>query len=279
MRFFRPIGDLKGWQRFGFEVAIIVLGLGITLIAQELISNANRARETRQAMEAVEGELVMMLVFTSERLAIEPCRREQTLALAEMLQQPGDAWPGVPAENLNRDLGGLMLPVVLRTPSRPIPDSSWRALLASEAGTGLDRATFSALNNIYDVVIDMRQSQIEAWRLKGALSHLAAPGTLTAAQRREARIALGELAAIEAMFTINAAQLREYVVAMDYRNDRRFDALFASATSKEDLNAFVTDARPIYGACINDAEYQPIYDHYNALTGESATIPAREAAP
>lgn len=34
MRFFRPIGDLKGWQRFGFEVAIIVFGLGITLIAQ-----------------------------------------------------------------------------------------------------------------------------------------------------------------------------------------------------------------------------------------------------
>lgn len=38
MRFFRQIGDLKGWKRFGFEVGIIVVGSGITLIAQDLIS-------------------------------------------------------------------------------------------------------------------------------------------------------------------------------------------------------------------------------------------------
>lgn len=49
MRFFRKIGDLTGWKRFGFEVAPIVFGLGITLIAQDLICNANRARATRRS--------------------------------------------------------------------------------------------------------------------------------------------------------------------------------------------------------------------------------------
>ena len=54
MRFFRRIGELKGWKRFGFEVGIIAIVLSITLIAQELIPNASRARETRQAVDAVE---------------------------------------------------------------------------------------------------------------------------------------------------------------------------------------------------------------------------------
>lgn len=280
MRFFRQIGELKGWKRFGFEVGIIVIGLSITLIAQELITSANRARETRLAMDAVEGELVMMLVYTSERMAIEPCRQGQTQALAALLQQTGDAWPSlINNDRLNHNLDGLMLPVVLRTPSRPFPDSSWRALLASDAAMALDREAFAALNNIYDVVLDLRQGQIEAWRLKGRLSHLAAPGILDAAQRREARAVLGELSAIEALITINAAQLREYLVSMDFRNERRFDALFASATAKENLDAFVADARPIYGACIDDVEYQPIYDHFNALTGANAVIPPRDVAP
>lgn len=52
MRFFRKIGDLTGWKRFGFEVAIIVFGLGITLIAQDLISNANRAKRARPSMRS-----------------------------------------------------------------------------------------------------------------------------------------------------------------------------------------------------------------------------------
>lgn len=278
MRFFRPIGDLKGWQRFGFEVAIIVFGLGITLIAQDLISNANRARETRQAMDAVEVDLVLMLVSTSERLAIEPCRREQTLALADQLQRPGDAWSFETSEGLNRNIDELVLPVVLRTPSRPWPDSSWRALLASSAATGLNRATFAMLSSIFDSSADIREAQNEAWRLRARLAHLAAPGTLNAVQRREARAVLSELAAVEGSITINAQQLREAILAIDFRNEQRLHAAF-TRRGVAAIDAFVTGARPIYGACINDAEYQPIYDHYNALTGERTTIPRRETAP
>ena len=86
MRFFRQLGDLKGWKRFGFEVAIIVFGLSITLIvfglsitliAQELITKADRARATLQATNAVKAERMASYATASERLAVEPCRREQ----------------------------------------------------------------------------------------------------------------------------------------------------------------------------------------------------------
>ena len=101
MRFFRPIGDLKGWKRFGFEVAIIVIGLGITLIAQDLISNANRARATREAIDAVEVDLVQLYLHSSERLAVEPCRREQVRALADRIERSNGYWTAELPESIN----------------------------------------------------------------------------------------------------------------------------------------------------------------------------------
>ena len=136
MRFFRQIGDLNGWKRFGFEVAIIIVGLGITLIAQDLISNANRARATREAIDAVEVELVMLYLHSSERLAVEPCRREQIRALADRIERSNGYWTAEIPESINRNTEHMVLPRVLRSPRRPWSDATWRALLASEYRRG-----------------------------------------------------------------------------------------------------------------------------------------------
>jgi len=278
MRFFRQIGDLKGWRRFGFEVAIIVFGVGIALVAEQFITNASRARDTEQAMDAVETELMLVLIFSSERMAVEPCRRAQERALGDRLQQAGGSWTGEVSEELNQGGEAFVLPIVARTPFRPWPDSAWRALLASDAAIYMDRDRFSDLSAIFDAVSKVGALQMEAMRLRGRLSHLSVSGPLNAAERRNALSVLGELSAIEALMTINAEQLRAMLLALEFSNENRVDA-FRADEDDGPITALIANGRATYGACYASAEFLDFFDHYNAVTGASLTVPPAGAAP
>jgi len=38
MRFFRNIGTSRGWKTFAFEVAVIAVGVGLALTAEDLLT-------------------------------------------------------------------------------------------------------------------------------------------------------------------------------------------------------------------------------------------------
>ena len=282
MRFFRRIGELKGWKRFGFEVGIIAIGLSITLIAQELITNASRARETRQAVDAVEVEFVQIWFFANERAASEPCRRAQFEALSERLQRADAHWTPDGLEQPSQSSDVYMLPSVFRTPLRPFPDMSWQALLTSNAATELDRAQFATLGNIFNIVAEMRGLQVEAWRLKGRLAHLSVAGPMSASERRTAYDAFGELAAIEALVAADAIDLGRAIATIDFRNERIFDPALSGLSAEEfeaALLAQIAGAQASFGACYDASQHQLLFDLYNRVTGSNLTIPPREVAP
>ena len=242
MRFFRQIGDLKGWKRFGFEVAIIVVGLGLTLIAQDLISNANRARATREAIDAVEVELVMLYLHSSERLAVEPCRREQIRALGDRIERSNGYWTAEIPESINRNTEHMVLPRVLRSPRRPWSDATWRALLASDAAIDMDRQRFMQISAVFVATEGYRERQDAAFDLAGELSHLAISGPFDAAQRREAYAKLSRLASMEGIMTVHARQAREAIMAFDFQNERRFFRFTSSADGG--IANFIANRKP-----------------------------------
>jgi len=274
MRFFRQIGELKGWRRFGFEVAIIVVGLGITLIAQELITSADRAREMHLATDAVETELTDILFSTSERLAVEPCRREQIRALAERLQDSSDRWAAEIPEGINRDNDFFVLPRIVRTPQRSWPDEAWMALRASDNAIYMDRDQFTQLSGIFRQVARLRERQDSASQLAGRLSHLNMAGQLDEAQRREAYALLGEFAAIEGGSSVIAGQVRDVVLEFDFRNQDRFAEM-----SESELGDAIGRMRQIYGACVDATQMQPYIDEFNAATGGQFAIDSAATGP
>jgi len=276
MRFFRKIGDLTGWKRFGFEVAIIVIGLGITLIAQDLISNANRARATREAVDAVEVDLVMLYLHSSERLAVEPCRREQVRALAERLQNSNGYWTAEIPESINLRADTMVLPRVLRTPHRPWSDATWRALLTSDAAINMDRQRFTHISAIFSSAQMLRDRQVAAFDLSGELSHLSMSGPLDATQRRDTYATLNRLASMEGIMTVHARQVHEALTQIEFENEQRF---IRFTSGDVDLAEFIAGGVEIYGACVDTSQYQPFIDDLNATTGMNFTLPSANAVP
>lgn len=276
MRFFRKIGDLTGWKRFGFEVAIIVVGLGLTLIAQDLISNANRARATREAVDAVEVDMVMLYLHSSERLAVEPCRREQVRALAERIQNSNGYWTAEVPESINLRADTMVLPRVLRTPHRPWSDATWRAMLASDAAIHMDRRRFTHISSVFASTQMLRDRQVAAFDLSGELSHLSMSGPLDASQRRDAFAMLNRLASMEGIMTVHASQVHRALTQIDFENEQRF---IRFTSGDVDLADFIASDIAIYGACVDTTQFQPFIDDLNATTGMNFTLPPPSAAP
>lgn len=53
----------SGWKTFGFEVAIVVVGVVIALFGNHLVTVWNREAEMEQSMEAIENDLLVALFF------------------------------------------------------------------------------------------------------------------------------------------------------------------------------------------------------------------------
>ncbi|MBL8545568.1 MAG: hypothetical protein JNL81_03845 [Hyphomonadaceae bacterium] len=276
MRFFRQIGDLKGWKRFGFEVAIIVFGLGITLIAQDLISNANRARATREATDAVEVDLVMLYLHSSERLAVEPCRREQFRALADRLQRSDGYWTAQIPASINLHADTMVLPRVLRSPHRPWSDATWRALLSSDAAINMDRQRFTHISSIFSSAQMLRDRQVAAFDLAGELSHLSISGPLDAAQRRDTYAILSRLASMEGIMTVHGRQVHQALTEIEFHNEQRF---IRFTSGDVDLADFIAKDVEIYGTCVDTTQFQPFIDDLNATTGMNFTLASPSTAP
>ena len=272
MRFFRPIASLKGWRRFGFEVAIIIVGLSITLIAQELLTDASRTRATRQAAGAVEAEVMTIFAFASERLALEPCRRQQISTLAAQLRNSSDTWNAQIPENINNNADLWVLPRMYRMPMRPWRDASWTAFLASDASVYFDRERFADLSGIFVQAQTFNERQEETLRLAGDLSHLALSGPISAAQRRETYALLSRLTGIEALLAVRAEQIRDSILSYEFESDQRF-ARFAPG-GDFDLAGMIAADRATTARAWTSRSFSPSSMSFNATTGLRFTIPA-----
>ena len=123
----RVLGLKIGWRSFGFEVAVVVIGVLIALGAQQLVEQWTWDRKVARAEEALLGEQSAIFALMAERMMITPCVLAQLDGLREHILI--DESEREPLEPIVDQLGSW----VLRSPYRPMSDDVWQA--ANAEGT------------------------------------------------------------------------------------------------------------------------------------------------
>ena len=121
--FWKKLKPIHGWRAFIGEVAIIVFGVGIALVAQQIVEDWNWRDEVRQARRQLIAETYDNFSYAAERLAVQPCLDAQLDRLAALAAAPGPQLQ--PAAPIDSVLGT----VALRQPSRPYRDDVWTAVV------------------------------------------------------------------------------------------------------------------------------------------------------
>lgn len=259
----------QNWFAVGLDFLIVVTGILIAFQITNWSEARRQASQTEQALDSIKSELSILLFLSSERLSNEPCRIQKIRALSEKLAEDGEDWEAdIDIDNESR-FSEFAMPRILRAPLRPWPDTAWKTLMASETALHLDRAQFNRLSIIFDMATETDQLDEMAWRMRGKLSHLAMPGTLSAEERRRALETLGELSTIGDLILINAGYLRHEITLLDYEYE---DAKKHLQEQYNGLGVAIKGAQSVYGDCLNITEYQPFLDLFYTDESDPKTV-------
>ena len=177
MRFLRRLsGTRTGWKTFLFEVAIVVFGVIIALLANQVVTQINRRADMLETMRIVEADLLIIVQYASERLAAEPCRLEQERQLLTLLQRDDPYWEPEISASLNTGFDSQAVPSVLRMPIRGWPETAWQAATSSDSVFALDRLQVTILNDLFESATSVNSTMDELREKKALLSHLAIAG-------------------------------------------------------------------------------------------------------
>lgn len=89
---------MEGWRAFVGEVGIIVLGVFIALVAQQLVDDARERSEAREARSLIREELADYMSRLESWQAVQPCLARRITELQLLLD---DAQDGGPIETPN----------------------------------------------------------------------------------------------------------------------------------------------------------------------------------
>jgi hypothetical protein len=66
---------LHGWREFAGEVGVVLLGVLLALVAQQLVQDWQWRDDVRDADRRMIAELSVDVAFAYDRFAIDPCLR------------------------------------------------------------------------------------------------------------------------------------------------------------------------------------------------------------
>ena len=230
---------LHGWREFAGEVGIIVLGVGIALAAQQILSDWQWRSDVRDADRRMTEELNFDVALAYERFAIDPCLRPRLAELRDQLMNNSPTWPGSRVK-LAADVFGSNFPPVYRTPGRPWATASWQN---AQAGAVIghfrpDRA--QQLGGLFDTVALLKQGQSEEETMSESLGDLAFAGPITAAERR---------ANLKTVATLDALDARLLFTARILIDDSRVAGI---GLDPKLLKGLLKEQRAYRGSCVRD---------------------------
>lgn len=268
MRFLRRLtGTRAGWKTFIFEVAIVVFGVVIALLANHFVTQLNRRADMLEMMRSVESDLLAIVQIANERLATEPCRLEQERHLLALLQRDDPYWQPEVSAALNTGFDSQAVPSVLRMPIRGWPETAWRAAASSDSVFALDRVQVTGLNDVFEIAAHVNFTMDELREKKAQLSHLAIEGEISAAQRRDAIALLADISTLEALLVVNTTNAREGILnSYDFQTDAMLtDYDYTAEDVEAALAEMISTGRSIYGDCVQASEYAPLVDLFEKL--------------
>ena len=109
----------QNWFAVVLDFAIVVLGVGLALGAQQCVEARNQKADYAQAMETLSQQYEGFYIYALEKDALRNCRRDNYRKLSALLMDVDNPWPGLPDfYNQEHKTGNAVKPILL-SPTRP----------------------------------------------------------------------------------------------------------------------------------------------------------------
>ncbi|MBU1210882.1 MAG: hypothetical protein KJ587_06380 [Alphaproteobacteria bacterium] len=202
----------QNWFAVGLDFVIVVIGVGVALMGQQVLSDRQSRADLRVAEAGLEGDLFRIYHFAKERLAVSECRVGAYRAVAAQLLSPGEDWVGMPRPEGDTDnLLKTALPVLLRSPSRNWGSQNWEAGLARGTFNQMPDERRTLLDGLFEQTGRAGQLQSDIFTLQGRIKTLAVSATISPSDRLRYYDMLSELDDKSAILEIIASQIIQQI--------------------------------------------------------------------
>lgn len=245
----------QNWFAVALDFVIVVIGVGVALMGQQWIANGQERADMAVAMDAIQDDLYYNYTYAKERLAISKCRADAYQAIATQLLEPGEAWAGLP-RNDESNTFGLVLPNLLRSPSRNWGSRAWDAGLARGLFNKMDEERRATLDSIFTQTKRAQGLQADIYTLQGRINTLAVSTQMSRSDRLRYYDMLGELDIKSALSEIISGQIVASIerfgidVPVEYRSEL-----------PDDLSQDNDRGKAVYGDCFVPMIW-PVFDKY-----------------
>ena len=237
-----------GWRVFAGEVGVIVLGVLIALVAQQVATNWQWQQDVVRTKADLNDQIHAAIANSAERAAVDPCLSQRLSELATKIAASRGEWKGDPYI-LPGDLSvkGFVLyavPRVYRTPERSFPDDVWQQAKAGGVLAHMTPADIALYSDAFANVANLRALSVPENELQPELSFLAFDGPLGPAERARA------LSTISRLDTINRDTLNRASLLVD--NAKALGSKLSAADEKMLFN-YLDKQRRTRGQCVDSA--------------------------
>lgn len=170
---------LHGWRQFVGEVGIVVFGVLIALMAQEVVKALTNQHQVRRGEGSLRDNFERFVTFAAELDAYAPCVQARAVEIRDILNEA--------AANRRLPLVGP----IPQLPPHPWQIDTYGAMVASQAIThvGHDRAVL--YSRISTSASDLYQDAMVAWADWGMLTSLSGePRAFSEGEEAQSRVIL-----------------------------------------------------------------------------------------
>ncbi|MEQ7874859.1 hypothetical protein ABDK56_12745 [Sphingomonas sp. ASV193] len=198
-------------RHFLFEVAIVVIGVLIALVANEVVQARDWASQVGDARQTMDEQLYDMRIYMLERIKVSAC-------IARRLDQ-------LDAEIDKERVGPVNL--YLGAPYRPFQSSSWEAASASGAIAHFDPGSRSVYANLFGFgqrIQKLNEDEFDSWNSVRTIQNHPQMDSIS---RDRLAAAISAARSENRMLTVAARQWLDQSLTIDLRlkpDDRRINA-------------------------------------------------------
>jgi len=269
MRFLKLLSTAKTWKTFVFEVAVIVVGVGIALSAEQLLSQYNNKKAANAAHEHIVNDLYRLQINMLNRLAIAPCTKQRIESLETHLMEREGLWSPPPRpfeETFTKETKGAQF---IPLPFSDWPDGTWQSALESGAASYMKTKDFSILSTIFESVATIKTKQNTEAELIGALHHLAHSSPMSYEERRNVFSTLGKFgAANEYIESLSRQIVRLIQKVMSETQINRED--FSSGKAANQVRQLIEESTPrkLYPSCYDESQWVEFLEYLDGFVEE-----------
>ena len=168
-----------GWRVFAGEVGVIVLGVLIALVAQQVAENWQWQQTVARTKSDLDDQIHAAIANSAERAAVDPCLSQRLSELATKIAASRGEWKGdpyiLPGASTAKGTVHYAVPRVYRTPERDFPDDVWQQAKAGGVLAHLTPADIALYAEAFANVAALRAYSVPENELQPELSFLALP--------------------------------------------------------------------------------------------------------